>query len=155
MASDCASGGRVPLTGHPWPAAESARSLAPTLRAFRPPLAAPQGAPLGRHPAAEARQERRFAHVSRRGQRSRWRSAGMHGFVDPRAVRGAEHRRRRRRGPKGRAQETRASAAVHGCTVSRPRRRREAQGILPRTMRGKTPRWALAFLVTFWAMPKS
>jgi hypothetical protein len=22
-------------------------------------------------------------------------------------------------------------------------------------MRGKTPRWALAFLVTFWAMPKS
>ena len=27
-------GGRVPLTGHPWPAAESARSIAPTLRAL-------------------------------------------------------------------------------------------------------------------------
>jgi len=34
--SDFASGGRVPLTGHPWPAAESARSLAPTLRASSP-----------------------------------------------------------------------------------------------------------------------
>jgi len=54
MASDCASGGRVPLTGHPWPAAESARSLAPTLRASSSAARRATGGPLGRHPAAEA-----------------------------------------------------------------------------------------------------
>jgi len=58
-------------------------------------------------------------------------------------------------GPKGRAHDARASAAVHGCTVRRPRRRREAQGSSIRTMRIEPPRPALAFLVTFWAMPKS
>jgi hypothetical protein len=58
-------------------------------------------------------------------------------------------------GPQGRAHDARASAAVHGCTVSRPRRRREAQGSSIRTMRIEPPRRALAFLATFWAMPKS
>jgi len=58
-------------------------------------------------------------------------------------------------GPKGRAHDARASAAVHGRTVSRPRRRREAQGSSIRTMRIEPPRWVLAFLATFWAMPKS
>jgi len=44
-----ATGGRVPLTGHPWPAAESARSLAPTPAGpFRPPSAAPHGDPESR-----------------------------------------------------------------------------------------------------------
>ena len=38
----------------------------------------------------------------------------------PKTLRGEE-------GPQGRAHDARASAAVHGCTVSRPRRRREAQ----------------------------
>ena len=36
-----ATGGRVPRTGHPWPAAESARSIAPTLRAFSAALRRP------------------------------------------------------------------------------------------------------------------
>jgi hypothetical protein len=47
------------------------------------------------------------------------------------------------KGPKGRAHDARASAAVHGCTVSRPRRCREAQGSSIRTMRIEPPRWAL------------
>jgi len=37
----------------------------------------------------------------------------MHGFVDQRAVRGAEHRRRRRRGPEG----ARAGSARVGCST--------------------------------------
>jgi len=46
-------------------------------------------------------------------------------------------------GPKGRAHDARASAAVHGRTVSRPRRRREAQGSSIRRMRIEPPRPAL------------
>ena len=79
-----------------------------------------------------------------RSERSYRRSAGMHGFVHqpapfavPSIAGDGEE------GPKGRAQEARASAAVHGRTVSRPRRRREAQGSSIRTMRIEPPRWAL------------
>ena len=46
-------------------------------------------------------------------------------------------------GPKGRAQDARARAAVHGRTVCATRTRREAQGSLVRRMRTKPPRSAL------------
>ena len=106
-------------------------------------LAAPQGAPTGRHPAAEARSRAKTRSSLPRG------SAGMHGFVEPGAVRGAEHRRRRRKGPQGRAQDARASAAAHGCTVSRPRRRREAQGSRIRRKRIGPPCPVPGLLLTF------
>src|SRR5579863_9364202 len=38
---------------------------------------------------------------------------------------------------------------AHGCAVSRPRRSREAQGILIRRKRIRTPRQAPSLLVTF------
>ena len=110
----------------------------------RPPLAAPQGAPLGRHPAAEASARAAARNMSCieanvlldtvQGCTDSWTNAP---FAVPSIAGDGEE------GPKARAHDARASAAVHGCTVSRPRRRREAQGILPRTMRCKTPRWAL------------
>jgi len=59
------------------------------------------------------KQRQQRAQVVRRGERSYCRSAGMHGFVDQRAVRGAEHRRRRRRGPEG----ARARRARVGCST--------------------------------------
>ena len=82
-------------------------------------------------------------------------SAGMHGFVHERAVRGAEHRRRGGKSPKGRGEGSPRSRSSTGCTVCATPPRREAQGSSIRTMRIEPPRWALAFLVTFWAMPKS
>ena len=170
MASDFASGGRVPLTGHPWPAAESARSLAPTLRALSSTTrratggsggaasgncslrCSTSGNPCRRLPQKQSNSSRTpwvepidFDYAVQ-GCTDSWTNAP---FAVPSIAGDGEV------GPKGRAHDARASAAVHGGTVRRPRRRREAQGILPRTRRGKTPRWALAFLVTFWAMPKS
>ena len=40
------------------------------------------------------KQQQKLAGILRWRERSEGRSAGMHGFVDQRAVRGAEHRRR-------------------------------------------------------------
>ena len=139
LPSDFASGGRVPLTGHPWPAAESARSIAPTLRASSSATRRATGGLVG---AASCR--RSNGNSSRKscvetidydyivhGCTESWTNAP---FAVPSIAGDGE------KGPKGRAHDARASAAVHGRTVRRPRRRREAQGILPRTRRGKTPR---------------
>jgi len=52
--------------------------------------------------------------------------------------------------------DRRACAAVHGRTVCAARLRREAQGTLPRTMRGKAPRSALDLFGYFLGqLPKS
>jgi len=154
LPSDFASGGRVPLTGHPWPAAESARSLAPTLRALSSAARRATGGPV-------------LAASCRRNQSKSSRSVGVEAtevccavqgctaswinapFAVP-SIAGVADKARR-----GAAMDRRACAAVHGCTVCATPQRREAQGILIRRMRIKTPRWALAFLATFWAMPKS
>jgi len=52
---DCASRLRGSLSAHPCAHNELARIVRATLRAFLRLLAAPQGAPFGRHPAAEER----------------------------------------------------------------------------------------------------
>ena len=142
MASDFASGGRVPLTGHPWPAAESARSLAPTLRAFSSAARRATGGPVR---AASCRRSRSYSQPSFgvdandlceavQGCTDSWINAP---FAVPSIAGDGE------KGPKGRAHDARASAAVHGGTVSRPRRRREAQGSSIRRMRIEPPRPAL------------
>ena len=90
-------------------------------------------------------------------ERSQRRSAGMHGFVDKTgSVRGAEHRRVRRKKPVG----ARAGSARVGCEhrdvlsddPAVPEKRR-----VVRFARCESDRRVrcLAFLVTFWAMPKS
>ena len=90
-------------------------------------------------------------------ERSQRRSAGMHGFVhETGAVRGAEHRRGRRKLPVG----ARAGCARVGCQhmdvlsddPAVPEKRRAV-----RFARRESDRRVrcLAFLVTFWAMPKS
>ena len=119
-------------------------------------LAAPQGAPLGRHPAAEARARAaaRTCLASRPTfSLTQCRDARIRGSTRRSRCRASQALRRKAR--RGAAMDRRACAAVHGRTVCATPQCREAQGILPRTRRGKTPRWALAFLVTFWAMPKS
>jgi len=54
LPSEYASGLRGSLNARPCAYSELARILRATLRAFLRPLAPPQGAPFGRHPAAEA-----------------------------------------------------------------------------------------------------
>jgi len=142
LPSGSASGGRVPLTGHPWPAAESARSLAPTLRAFSTATRRATGGPV-------------WAASCRRSKCKSSRSVGVEATEVCCAVQGCTDSWINapfavpsiagdgEKGPKGRAHDARASAAVHGCTVSRPRRCREAQGSSIRTMRIEPPRWAL------------
>jgi len=54
LPSECASGLRGSLNARPCACSELARILRATLRAFPPPARRATGAPLGRHPAAEA-----------------------------------------------------------------------------------------------------
>jgi len=104
-------------------------------------LAAPQGAPFGRHPAAEARATARpYSAMTRtacstkcRDARIRWMSAP---FAVP-SISGVADQARR-----GAAMDRRACAAVHGRTVCATPQRREAQGSSIRTMRIEPPRWA-------------
>jgi len=84
------------------------------------------------------------------------RSAGMHGFVDQRAVRGAEHRRRRRRGPEG----ARARCARVGCSTRTycqptPPAPRSTGNFAAHDARQNTAVGARPFWLLFGAMPKS
>ncbi len=65
----------------------------------------------------------------------------MDGFVDPGTVRGAEHRSSCRNDPSpNRAGAIAIAERQYRDVLSRGRREREAQGILRRRMRRKTPR---------------
>jgi len=80
----------------------------------------------------------------------------MHGFVDRRAVRGAEHRRRRRNGPEGaRARCARVGCSTWMCCQPTPPALRstgesDSQEANQTTASGARPFWLL-----FGAMPKS
>ena len=139
MASDCASGGRVPLTGHPWPAAESARSIAPTLRALSSATRRATGGPVW---AASCRRSNgNSAHklcaeandliAAVQGCTDSWINAP---FAVPSIAGVADQARR------GAAMDRRACAAVHGRTVCATPQRREAQGSLIRRRRIRPPR---------------
>ncbi len=81
------------------------------------------------------------------------RSPGMDGRRShPRRLRGAEHRRLRRKMPAGACAWMRARRRQHRMCCRRPRLRREAQGIPIRTMRIGTPRWATSLLGYFSAL---
>ena len=110
--------------------------------------------------------EQLLTHLVCRRQRSSCRSAGMHGFVDQRAVRGGEHRRRCGSGPQGRGDGSpRLRSSTRTYCLRNPATPRSAGQFdshatawMPEVeqrrsscrMRIEPPRWALAFLVTFW-----
>jgi len=80
----------------------------------------------------------------------------MHGFVDQRAVRGAEHRRRRRSGPEG----ARARCARVGCSTrmycqTTPPAPRSTGNFAAHDARQNTAVGARPFWLLFGAMPKS
>jgi len=70
-----------------------------------------------------------------------WGSAGMHGFVDPGAVRGAEHRRRRRKMPAGaRTRCARVGWQYTDVLPDDPAGAEKHRYAPPRMMRGGAPR---------------
>jgi len=110
---DCASRLRGSLSAHPCAHNELARIVRATLRAILRLLAAPQGAPFERHPAAEersrAKQDQEPSRIKgRAGSRAdafRTFLDAVQGCTDSRidgAVRGAEHRSLGGKSPKGR-----------------------------------------------------
>jgi hypothetical protein len=67
----------------------------------------------------------------------------MHGFMDPGAVRGAEHRSLRGKSPQGRGKGLPRSRSGTGTVPSeRPREGEKRRSTLPRMMRGRAPRQA-------------
>jgi hypothetical protein len=102
------------------------------------------------------KQGQELAFDQRRCERSLLRSAGMHGFVDQRAVRGAEHRRQRRRRPEG----ARARCARVGCSTwmycqPTPPLPRSAGQFDSHDANRTTAVGARPFWLLFGAMPKS
>jgi len=159
LPSDFASGLRGSLSAHPCARNELARILRATLRAFPPPARRATGAPFGRHPAAEAAPWGFLGLAPGLSKKqtittTQCRDARFRALTG--AVRGAEHRRVRRKLPEG----ARARCARVGCEhrdvlsddPDVPEKRREfcrARCAAKHRVR------CLAFLVTFWAMPKS
>jgi len=113
LPSEFASGFRGSLSAHPCARSALARVVRATLRAFPPPARRATGAPFRRHPAAEAT-ARTSCSCSRIGATktltsTQCRDARIRGPTG--AVRGAEHRRVRRKLPEG----ARARCARVGC----------------------------------------
>ena len=159
LPSDFASGLRGSLNAHPCAYSELARILRATLRAFPPPARRATGGPVLGGILPQKRGARPSCSCAKfyRSERPHRRSAGMHGFVDKTgSVRGAEHRRVRRKKPVG----ARAGSARVGCEhrdvlsddPAVPEKRRAVR--FARCESDRRVR-CLAFLVTFWAMPKS
>ena len=136
LASNFASSGRVPLTGHPWPAAESARSVAPTLRALSSTARRATGGPVRAASCRRSNSKSSFSLIlsadandlldAVQGCTDSWTNAP---FAVPSIAGVAEKARR------GAAMDRRACAAVHGRTVCATPQRREAQGSSIRTRR--------------------
>jgi hypothetical protein len=130
-------------------------SCAPPFGLFLRPLAAPPGAPLGGI-LPQKQQLALLALVPEFGATKRFqrRSAGMHGFVDKAgSVRGAEHRRVRRKLPEG----ARARCARVGCEHTDvlsddPVVPEKHRGFCRARCAAKHRVRCLAFLVTFWAL---
>jgi len=105
-------------------------------------LAAPQGAPFRRHPAAAATAFARLRFAARHMIcPTQCRDARIRGLTRRSRCRASQALRRKAR--RGAARDRRACAAVHGCTVCATPQRREAQGSSIRTMRIEPPWWAL------------
>jgi hypothetical protein len=137
---------------------QSARSIAPPLRASRSGPPQLTGTPRAEEQIKSSDQELLLLPSYGIEQLMlSLRSPGMDGRRSKsRRLRGAEHRRLRRKMPARGVRRMRTHRqSVHGRTVCRPRLSREAQGTPIRRKRIGAPRWRLAFLVTFWAMPKS
>jgi hypothetical protein len=158
LPSRFARGLRGSLSAHPCARSERARIVRALLRTFPSPPRRATGAPFGRHPAAEAT-ARACGSFGKTGEEpttlsTQCRDARIRAQTG--AVRGAEHRRGRRKMPEG----ARARCARVGCQhmdvlsddPAVPEKRRAV-----RFARRESDRRVrcLAFLVTFWAMPKS
>ena len=100
--------------------------------------------------------EQLLTHLVCRRQRSSCRSAGMHGFVDQRAVRGAEHRRRCGKGPKGRGDGSpRLRSSTRTYCLRDPATPRSAGDFAAHEARQNAAVGARPFWLLFGAMPKS
>ena len=140
----------VPVHAANWRA-----SCAPPFGLFLHSLAAPQGAPFGRHPAAEAAARGSCSRAeflcARTIATTQCRDARIRGSTG--AVRGAEHRRIRGISPKGRGDGSPRSRSSTGTVLSeRPREDEKRRAV--RFARCESDRRVrcLAFLVTFWAL---
>ncbi len=158
LPSDSARLLRGSLNAHPCACSERARILRALLRTFLRSLAAPQGAPFGRHPAAEAPARALFLCAGFIEKRTivstQCRDARIRAPTG--AVRGAEHRRLRGISPKGRGDGSPRSRSSTGTVLSeRPRVAEKRRAVRFAGSESDHRVRCLAFLVTFWAMPKS
>ena len=139
-------------------AANGRASCAPSFGLFLRPLAAPQGPHLGGILAAEATAPayRSYARFVKEQTIATTQCRDARVRAQPGAVRGAEHRRLRGISPKGRGDGSPRSRSSTGTVLSeRPREDEKRRAV--RFARCESDRRVrcLAFLVTFWAMPKS
>ena len=141
-------------------AANGRASCAPSFGLFLRTFAAPHGAPYGRHPAAEAvaragaktKNKTKPRFPCRPHQRSPWMDGAR---ARTGAVRGAEHRRRDGKVPAGSRRWIAAIAQQYTDVLSeQPRRAEKHRAFAAQERRNHRVR-RLAFLPTFWAMPKS
>ena len=146
---------RSSLNAHPCACSERARILRALLRTFLRSLAAPQGAPFGRHPAAEAPARALFVCAGFIEKRTivstQCRDARIRAPTG--AVRGAEHRRLRGISPKGRGDGSPRSRSSTGTVLSeRPRVAEKRRAVRFARCESDHRVRCLAFLVTFWAL---
>jgi len=131
-------------------------SCAPCCALFLRTLAAPQGPPVGRHPAAEATAR---AKARARAGFPLLNLEAVQGCTDSwikGAVRSAEHRSPRRKMPAGARRWIAALAKQYMDVLSEQAGAGEKhRGFCRARCAAKHCARCLAFLVTFWAMPKS
>jgi len=158
LPSEFASALRGSLSAHPCARNELARIVRATLRAFPPRTRRAAWGPIW---AASCRRSNHSPSLLLRqlsgGANDRTDAVqGCTGSCTTGAVRGAEHRRLRGISPKGRGDGSPRSRSSTGTVLSeRPREDEKRRAV--RFARCESDRRVrcLAFLVTFWAMPKS
>jgi len=158
LPSECASRFRGALSAHPCAHSARARFLRAPLRAFPPPARRATGGPVW---AASCRRSNRSRLLLPRqvSMRAHDRIKAVQGCTDSwiaGAVRGAEHRRRGGKMPAGSRRWIAAIAKQYMDVLSEQPRLAEKRRAV-RFARCESDRRVrcLAFLVTFWAMPKS
>jgi hypothetical protein len=150
LPSRCATVLRGSLDVHPRTFSERAHIVCALLRAFPTHPRRASGGPVGRHPAAEAGARAEPTPTPKLSTPTPRGSAGMHGFADQGAVRGAEHRSLRGKSPQGRGEGSPRSRSGTGTVPSeRPREGEKRRNTPPRMTRGGAPRQAPSLLPTF------
>ena len=157
LPSRFASGLRGSLSAHPCARSALARILRATLRAFPPPARRATGAPFGRHPAAEAVARGFCSRAVSMDANDR--NDTVQGCTDSCMNRRRSRRRASQPGrekPEGSRRWIAAIAKQYMDVLSEQPRLAEKRRAV-RFARCESDRRVrcLAFLVTFWAMPKS